>query len=269
MATFISTPDANIFIDPSASLAPIRYGLPPHDIEWRALYRFAKLIGDYLRSSDVVIITHYHYDHHDPGKLIPVELYASKDVLVKDPNNNINFSQRIRASKFLKAIKEVGARTQVADGRAFNFGKTSITMSQPQQHGNTSRLGYVLMVLLKYGGASVGFTSDVEGLLNEYSINFFRGAEVVIVDGPPTYLVGSAYSEEDIANALRGLSNLSLSVGKVVVDHHLLRDLNYKEFLERVRRSSGAQLMTAADFIGVEPNLLEARRKELYKSGDR
>ncbi|MEM1709893.1 MAG: MBL fold metallo-hydrolase [Sulfolobales archaeon] len=266
MATFISTPDVNIFIDPSASLAPIRYGLPPHDIEWRTLYRCVERIEEYLRSSDVVIITHYHYDHHDPGKLIPVELYASKDVLVKDPNNNINFSQKFRASKFLKAIKEAGAQTQVADGRTFNFGKTSITISQPQQHGNTSKLGYVLMVLLKYGDASVGFTSDVEGLLNEYSINFFRGSEVVIADGPPTYLVGSAYSEEDIANAMRSLSSLSLSVGKVVVDHHLLRDLNYKEFLERIHRSTGIRLITVADFIGVEPNLLEARRKELYKS---
>ncbi len=266
MATFVSTPDVNILIDPSASLAPLRYGLPPHELEWNALQEHVELIKDYLRDADVVIITHYHYDHHDPGKLIPYELYSAKELLVKDPNNNINFSQKIRASKFLKGVKEAGAQITLADGGEFIYGKTSVNLSKPQPHGNTERLGYVLMVLLRYGDSSVGFTSDVEGLLSDYSINFLKGSETVIVDGPPTYLVGNSYGEEDIANAVRSLTTLSSVVDEVIIDHHLLRDLKYKDLLDTIRKSSKANLMTAADYLGIEPNPLEARRKELYRS---
>ncbi|MEM2376681.1 MAG: MBL fold metallo-hydrolase [Sulfolobales archaeon] len=266
MATFISTPDVNIFIDPSASLAPLRYGLPPHEVEWRKLHECVENIKNFLADVDVVVITHYHYDHHDPGNLIPLQLFNSKFLIVKDPNNKINYSQKIRASKFLKGVRDAGANIYVGDGKEFKFGKTTVTVSQPQQHGNSDKLGYVLMISLKYGDTSVGFTSDVESLLNDYSINFLQNSELVIVDGPPTYLVGSAYSKDDIDNSVKSLAKLSMKVEKVVIDHHLIRDLNYGKLLDEVRKYSEVQLMTAAEYIGVEPNLLEARRKDLYKS---
>lgn len=265
MATFISTPDINILIDPSASLAPRRFGLPPHEVEWRSLHRYVEEIMKFLSDSDLVIVTHYHYDHHDPGKLIPLELFSSKKVIVKDPENKINYSQRFRASKFLRGIKEVGAKIDVGDGKEFKFGRTSITLSQPIQHGNTEKLGYVLMLLVKYYDASVGFTSDIEGILNDYSISFLQSSELVIVDGPPTYLVGSAYSEVDMENSMKGLIRLSAKVSKIVIDHHLMRDLNYAKFLDEIRRHSGTQLLTVAEYLGMEPNLLEANRRELYK----
>jgi len=33
MATYVETRDVKIFIDPGVSLAPSRYGLPPHEVE--------------------------------------------------------------------------------------------------------------------------------------------------------------------------------------------------------------------------------------------
>ncbi len=265
MATFISTPDVNIIIDPSASLAPLRYGLPPHELEIETLHNSIEVIKNYISFSDVVIITHYHYDHHDPGKLIPLELLASKELLVKDPVNMINVSQRIRASKFLRGVKEVGANIKIADSREFKYGKTLITVSRPQQHGNNDKLGYVLMVSIRYEGYSVIFTSDIEGFLNDYSMKFIERADVAIVDGPPTYLINNAYSEDEIRSCIENLAILSKKVSKLVIDHHMLRDLNYRNVFNIIKDLSGVNVITAAEFLGLEPNLLEARRRELYR----
>lgn len=264
MATYISTPDINVMIDPSVSLAPRRFGLPPHELEVKALLKYADDIKNYLSLSDVVIITHYHYDHHDPGKLIPIELFKSKKVIVKDPLKNINTSQRIRAAKFLKLLRNV-ATVDVGDGKEFTFGKTRIKISKPIQHGNTSKLGYVVMVVVEYEGGSVGFSSDVEGPLDPYVYEFLSGVNIAIVDGPPTYLVSTSYNEDDIKVAINILSKLSLSTQTLVVDHHLLRDIKYYMVMDEVRRSSGVRPLTAAEFLGLEPLLLEARRKELYR----
>jgi predicted metallo-beta-lactamase superfamily hydrolase len=266
MATFISTPDVNVVIDPSASLAPLRYGLPPHELEVRALHNSIEVIKNFISFSDVIVITHYHYDHHDPGKLIPLELLTSKELLVKDPVNMINVSQRIRASKFLKGVKEVGADIKIADGREFKYGKTLITISKPQQHGNNDKLGYVLMVSIRYEGYSIIFSSDIEGFLNDYSMKFIEGADVAIIDGPSTYLINNAYSKDEIRACIENLAILSKKVGKLVIDHHMLRDLNYRNIFNIIKDLSGVNVITAAEFLGLEPNLLEARRRELYKN---
>ncbi|MEM1608517.1 MAG: hypothetical protein QXG81_04510, partial [Ignisphaera sp.] len=47
-ATFIQVKNANIFIDPSAALAPRRYGLPPHRLEAKRLLEIFDKIQDYL-----------------------------------------------------------------------------------------------------------------------------------------------------------------------------------------------------------------------------
>lgn len=264
MATIVRTRDFKIFVDPSAALAPIRFGLPPHQLELKSLEESISRIESELGDSDVVVVTHYHYDHHDPGFRIPVERYASKLVLVKDPAKNINVSQRIRASRFLKKLRTAGARIQVADGQTIQLGNTRISFSQPIPHGNSTRLGYVLMLRIEEGGEVISYSSDVEGPLEEYVVEFMCDSRVAIVDGPPTYLVGRAYAQNDVVRARKNLVKLSECVEVLIVDHHLMRDLNYPEFLRGVLEQSGRQPISAAEFLGMRPNLLEARRRELY-----
>ena len=264
MATVVRASNAKIFIDPSAALAPMRYGLPPHRLELEALRESVGRIDAELADADVVIVTHYHYDHHDPGFRIPVERYASKLVLVKDPVRSINVSQRIRASRFLKKLGEVGARVQVADGRSFELGGLRITFSRPIPHGNSTRLGYVLAVRVEEGGDTVAFSSDVEGPLEGYAVDFMCGSRIAIVDGPPTYLVGRAYSEGDVARARENIAKLAKCVERLVLDHHLVRDPGYASLFREVLELSGRSPVTAAELIGLAPNLLEARRRELY-----
>ncbi len=66
MATFVETDDIAVLIDPGVSLAPRRYGLPPHPIEEQRMNEHWEDIKEHAARSDVLIVTHYHYDHYDP-----------------------------------------------------------------------------------------------------------------------------------------------------------------------------------------------------------
>lgn len=270
-ATYIETPDARIFIDPAAALAPRRFSLPPHVREVERLRELYREIERRVEKSDVVIVTHYHYDHHDPARFLSPELYRGKTIILKDYRNKINVSQRIRAYRFLKILERVGCRIEVADGRDFSFGETRIAFSQPVEHGPDSRLGFVVPVCISDGREALLYTSDVEGPVNE-NVVIFAGMcrpRVLVLDGPSTYLIGYKYPEEAFVRSIELMKNLLRidSVEVMVVDHHLLRDLSYSEKLREVfevGRRLGKRVLTAAEFMGLKPTLLEARRRELF-----
>jgi Predicted hydrolase (metallo-beta-lactamase superfamily) len=90
-----------------------------------------------------------------------------------------------------------------------------------------------------------------------------------VLSGPPTYFAGFKVPEEAVQRGLEGLMELirAHAAETIVVDHHLLRDLAYRERLAphiQAAEEEGVRLLTAAEFMGVEVNQLEARRKELW-----
>ncbi|MEO3993498.1 MAG: hypothetical protein QN229_04290 [Desulfurococcaceae archaeon TW002] len=269
MATFLETTDTTVFIDPAVSIAPIRYGLPPHEIELRRLNEVATKITSRAYESEIMIVSHYHYDHHDLGDLVPVDVYRNKIVLIKDPKNHINISQRIRAARFFKRISGLPKEIKIADSSTYAHGNTFIKVSYPTPHGPSPKLGYVIQVLVRDNDKKVLFTSDVEGPVNDDAVDFMinNPADLVIVDGPPIYLFGTKKEVSDPEIALRELIKyLSLSTPEyLIIDHHLLRDLNYIKFYESLKPYlRKTKLVTAAEFMGREPELLEAKRKALY-----
>jgi len=268
MATFIETDDQRILIDPAAALGPIRYGLEPHFLEWQRLHAAWKEIKKYARRADVLIVTHYHYDHHDPD--CP-ELYKGKTVYIKHPAENINRSQKERAARFLEAIKGMPKKLETADGRNFQLGKTLITFSKAVCHGTNPRLGYVTEVCIKSNNEKFLYTSDVEGPSLEDQIEFIlrEKPDVLFVDGPMTYMLGYRYSFKslEIANSNLVRAIEETNVNTLVLDHHLLRDLNYKLRIKPVCEAAekrGVKVVTAAEFCGRKVEMLEALRKELY-----
>jgi len=95
MCTFVKTPDVNILIDPGFAIMQPSY--PLSDIEKNAFQKAAEeRVREYSKISDVVIITHYHYDHHKRPLELP-ESYINKELFIKDPNKWINYSQWKRA----------------------------------------------------------------------------------------------------------------------------------------------------------------------------
>ena len=265
MATVVETKDVKVFIDPSVALAPRRFGLPPHDREVERMHELAKVIEEEALDSDVIIVTHYHYDHFDLGRKVSLKVYEGKDVLIKHPRENINRSQRVeRAPLFLKSIEGLPNRIEFADGREFRFGSTSIRFSEAVPHGTNTRLGYVIEVLVESEGERFLFSSDVEGPSLNEQVRFIEEADphVAVIDGPMTYMLGFRYSSESLRISeenLRRILDLP-SLELLVLDHHFCREL---EFRERVPSISN-RFKTAAEASGRRNELLEAMRRELY-----
>jgi len=267
MATFIKS-DVNIIIDPGVALAPYRYGLPPHPIEVEKKNRFWEEIKDHIRKSDVVVITHYHYDHYNPND---VEVLNGKILLLKNPKENINKSQMRRAHLFLQKLKDFDVEIHFCDGKSYEFENTSINFSKPVFHGVNNKLGYVLEVLIN----DFLYTSDVEGPIHEDQLEFIlkSDAEIVFIDGPMTYMLGYRYSIKSFEKSIENIKEIleKTNVKKLVLDHHLIRDLKWRNRMSEVFENAkkfGVKVLSIAEFKGVKEELLEAKRKELYQKYD-
>jgi predicted metallo-beta-lactamase superfamily hydrolase len=270
-ATLVETKDVRIFIDPAVSLAPRRYGLPPHELEVKRLLELSEKITNEAKDADIIIITHYHYDHHDPGYIIPKNIYKNKLVFIKDPQNNINNSQRFRrAPKFLRAIRDLPKSIEIADNKEFKFGSTRLIFSPAVPHGADEKLGYVIQVGIKDNDGTIIVTSDIEGAVKNKHLEFTKiiKPNLIIIDGPLSYLLGTALKKEDLELSIKNMEEIVKNGAQtVIIDHHVLRDLNYKEILKpiiEIGRDLGVKIITAAEYLGLEVQQLEARRKELF-----
>ncbi len=261
MATKIITDDTVILIDPAAALGPRRYGLRPHKLELEALEVAWERIVEESEDAEVIVITHYHYDHHSRKRNI--EIYKNKILFIKDPNTKINRSQMWRSREFLKKIRNLPREIIVADGREFFIGDTRIKFSPPVPHGEPdTKLGYVLEVLIQEDFGFI-FTSDVEGLMDESQLRFIleNNPKVVYIDGPPIYLGPRKISDKLLDTCRKNIHRVlsETQVERLIIDHHLLRDLNFREYLHGLNG-----YITMAEFVGLPLNMLEARRRELW-----
>ena len=270
MCSLIETEYGRIMIDPGAALGPRRYGLRPHEIEFETLKKHKEKIAEEAKDVDLFIITHYHYDHF-PRPSENIEWLKGKRILIKDPSNMINFSQRWRSKIFLDKLRKVGAKPKVADSKRFRLGRCKIKFSNPVKHGNDERLGYILEVLIETDDGRILYTSDVEGIVDDDQLNFILKSEpnIVICDGPMTYMLGTRFSEMDLKKSILNLVKVlnMETVEVLILDHHLLRDIEWKTWLKSIFEESeilNKKVLTAASYMGVEENLLEARRRELY-----
>src|SRR6266446_8672109 len=111
MATYVEAGGTGVLIDPGATLAPARYGLPPSQEEWDALKRANDRISAYAARARYVFVSHYHEDHFrsDPST------YAGRVVLVKDPRRMVSGRQAKRGEELWRALGPV-ARVVSADG---------------------------------------------------------------------------------------------------------------------------------------------------------
>src|SRR5271157_2650394 len=124
MCTFVETPDVRILIDAGVALGP-RLRRLPHPQEYKARNECRAKIREYAAKADVVVISHYHNDHHTPNYTETVwvgctaeeaeAIYGNKLVLAKDIRNAINFNQRKRGWMFQRFVKRIGSKCEVAD----------------------------------------------------------------------------------------------------------------------------------------------------------
>src|SRR5437764_14901641 len=140
MATYVEAGDLGILIDPGATLAPARWGLPPADAEWQALRRANDRISAYAARAGLIFVSHYHDDHFRSD---PVS-YVGRTVLAKDPRRMIAGAQARRGLALWKAL-DGQATLESADGWRRRGGAVELAVSPPLPHGvDGTALGHVV-----------------------------------------------------------------------------------------------------------------------------
>jgi len=281
MCTFVETPDVRVLLDAGVSLGPNRLGFPPHPLEYEALRESRRKIAEAAGKAEVVTISHYHFDHHTPSytdwwlnwssEETARQIYEGKLVLAKSYRDRVNFSQRHRGWVFAKTGGKYAERLEYADDRVFEFGDTKIRFSEPVFHGpGDSQLGWLLMTVIEHENEQVLFASDVQGPMHTPTLKVIleQNPNVAIVGGPPLYLAGLV-GQEHVQNGMKNLEKLVQGVPTTILEHHLLREENWREFSQQIfeaASNAGHSVFTGADFLKKENTLLESRRKQLFET---
>jgi predicted metallo-beta-lactamase superfamily hydrolase len=267
-ATFVETSDVKILIDPGVSLAPRRFGLPPHPLEIKAMNESWRIIKEHASRADILIITHYHFDHFDPTEPM---VFRDKVLFIKHPKEYINASQRERARALSKNYGTLPRRVEFADNNSFAMNNTRIRFSPAVPHGPGADVGWVVGVSISEGERCFLFTSDVQGLCRPEHLAFIHAEDpdTLYLDGPLTYMMGQAYSHQDLRASIHNVCDaLTMTrMQTLIMDHHGLRDPNWKKQIAEISASAekrGKKVITAAGFLGKEDELLEAHRQQLF-----
>jgi predicted metallo-beta-lactamase superfamily hydrolase len=264
MATYVEAGDTTILIDPGATLAPARYGLPPAEAEWEALRRANDRISAYAARARLVFVSHYHEDHFrsDPAT------YAGRTVIAKEPRRMVGGQQSRRGAALWTALEGV-ARLLAADGWRRREQDVELVVSPPLPHGiEGTPLGYVvaLTVVDVAERERFVFASDVQGPLSPVAVGWLiqQRPTLLYLSGPPSYIereLPTGAVERGIDHLLRIMEATSC---RVILDHHALRDPAFSSRFERLW--STGRVVTAAMHLGVETAPLEARRRALWSA---
>jgi len=262
MATYVETKDCKILIDPSAALGPKRYRLPPHPKEQEMLFKTKEKISKIAEKCDIFTISHYHYDHYDPNEIF----YKNKKVFAKDIKEKINKSQQKRGTDFKKEVEGLCELIH-SDNTNHEIGETNIIFSPPFFHGPENvKLGYVIMTTVKDNDKTFLHASDVQGPITKDATDYIikQKPDILIMDGPPTIFLGWKLSEDDLKESMKNFEKIIKKIKcEIILDHHLLRDMKYKERFPSAYRKD-LKVKTFAEYLGKENNTLEAHRKELW-----
>jgi len=281
MCTYIETSDVKVLIDPGVSMGR-RWGLLPHPQEYRELSRSREKIAHFATMSEIITISHYHFDHCTPTFTdyvwtfsnfnVAKQIFQGKIILAKDFRDKINPSQRRRGWMLKKMMRKYIKEFRIADGKTFTFGKTKFQFSTPVSHGvENSPLGWVLMLSVQFGEEKVMHVSDVQGPMLDSTLEIILDTKprLIYVGGPPLYLVDYRVDRKYIDKGVDNIIRLVEEIPQVIIDHHLLRTGEWINSLEKAfitAKKKGHIIATAAEFMGKENKFLEYRRKDLYEN---
>ncbi len=102
--TLVETRDVKILIDPGVAIMHRSFPVPIYKkVAWKLEAK--RKIKKVARDVDIIVISHYHWDHFLPKDL---KIYQGKILFVKNPNEYINDSQRKRAEGFYGKLIKFG-----------------------------------------------------------------------------------------------------------------------------------------------------------------
>jgi predicted metallo-beta-lactamase superfamily hydrolase len=264
LACVVKTDKRKILIDPGVALARLRSGLFPHPAEVAAAFRIREKVLSAFEGATDVVISHYHGDHMpmraEDSYQLPVEALPSLEGVnfwCKGPEKISSLSARRRneLSDFL------GFSLPASESKSSG----NMDFSSPVPHGVREKgFGTVMMTRICEGDEVFVHSSDIQLLDREAVLKVLAWKPtIVFASGPPLYLshrVPQA-GKEAYENALL----LAGSVDTLILDHHLLRSFEGYRWLKELAGKVENRVLCAAEFMGKEPELLEAQRKILYE----
>ncbi len=282
MCTLVETPDVVVLFDAGISLCPYRFSLPPHPIEFKTISNLRRKIADAADKAQIVTISHYHFDHHTPSyedwivnwteaNETAKQIYQDKMVLVKNPKEKINASQRQRAWMFQKTGGKYSKSLEAADGKTFSYGETVLRFSEAVAHGSEdSMLGWVIMATVECFGERFMFAPDVQGPMSSHTLDLIlqQSPTTIMLGGPPFYLGGFRVESAQLEQGLKNLSRIVEAVPTVILEHHALRDEMWRQKINSIydqASKAGHSIFTAAEYTGEENLFLESKRKQLFR----
>ncbi len=142
-----------------------------------------------------------------------------------------------------------------ADGRTFQVGGTTVRFTHPLFHGvEYAGPGWVLAIVVEHGGVKLLYSSDLQGpLIEDYAAWIIEERpDVLILDGPATYLLGPFQSKANLERALRNCAWAVRETGAklTVLDHHLVRE---PAFRVKAAAAFDAGAVTGAELYGLPP----------------
>jgi len=119
--------------------------------------------------------------------------------------------------------------------------------------------------VVEYGGEKLIHSSDIDGpVIEDYAEWIIEeDPDVLILDGPMTYMLGFTLNQINLERALKNLCSIveRTSIELIIYDHHLLRDPKFKERTQKVwdaAEDRGVRVTTASEYIGREPVVLRS-----------
>ncbi|MFX0202283.1 MAG: MBL fold metallo-hydrolase [Candidatus Hodarchaeota archaeon] len=281
LATLVETPDIKILLDPGSALG-IRFGLLPHPIEYEIVRKTTEKLCYELGSKiDAIFISHYHKDHyitsfpnytfHYHSLELAEALYTDKIIYAKHPRVDVNYSQKKRGGFFEKLVSSLAKQLIWCDGLEFAVNDTLIHFSPAVWHGTKNTpLGFIVQSCITHHNKRFVFGSDYQ-CLNRSAIRWTlaQRPDLLLVGGPPIYLKGWKIGEDVLDLAKKNLIELTKQIPRVLVDHHLLRSVEWKDWLKEIsiaaEQERGHICECIADYKGLSPKLLEVQRIQLYE----
>jgi predicted metallo-beta-lactamase superfamily hydrolase len=265
VACMVESGRRSILIDPGVALGPRRFGLPPHPREQEAACGIRSAICNAAACATDIVVSHYHGDHvplahPDPSQvaIADIPLRTGVHFWCKGPGG-LSRQSRARRHDLVHCWGPATARP--AEGR----GDDSLCCSPPVPHGIPGgRGGAVMMTCITDGNERFVHASDIQ-LLNDEAIDLICQwrPTVVFASGPPLYRAG-IHPEEREGAAARARRLLCVA-NTLILDHHLLRSAEWLAWLRYTADGTGGRIVSAAEFMGRSPLLLEASRARLYQ----
>ncbi|CCU78740.1 hypothetical protein HSACCH_00879 [Halanaerobium saccharolyticum subsp. saccharolyticum DSM 6643] len=263
LCCLVEKDNQKLLIDPGISLGYTRHGLLPHPIQIAVDEIIRERIIAELKKATDLVISHFHGDHipFQEANIYQIKLNNVKTHLKglkiwskSVENESHKFQERAWNLKFSSDHFVTAENKSVGD----------LSFSSPVFHGEKdSFLGEVMMTRVKMKDKIFVHASDIQFLYRPTIDRIIElNPDIVIASGPPLYL--SHIDQKTAAEAAENILCLSSKVDTLIVDHHLLRSEAGLAYLRKLNAKSNHKIITAADFMGIKPCLLEARREELY-----